>query len=126
MRECRRLLATLKLVPERSDMIWAFVESYLQLTADELSQYEREVARTSPEEQEETMPLISSIARKGMHEGQERVLQILIERRFGAVEPTIIARLNNLTTDQLDELSAAILDFTSSEELESWIARHSG
>lgn len=47
--ECLRLLATLRLDPARTTLIGVFIESYLHLSAQELTQYERELARFAPE-----------------------------------------------------------------------------
>jgi hypothetical protein len=124
LRECRRLLATLKLTPERSELIWAFVEGYLQLTTAEFKRYERDVARQSPEEKEDAMPLISSIKREGIHDGQERMLVRQINRRFGTVNQEIIAKLEVLASDQLEELGEALFDFTSLADVEAWLAQH--
>src|SRR5579862_1088945 len=101
MSECRRLLATLKLDPARSELIWSFVESYLKLTAQEMKVYEREVAKLTPEEQEETVQLMSSFRREGiqqgiqqgMHEGKETLIARLIRKRFGSVSPEVQAHL---------------------------------
>ena len=59
-KECFRLLGTLKLDPARSKLIGGFIETYLQLNAEEMKQYERERATLSPEEKEITMVLMSS------------------------------------------------------------------
>jgi hypothetical protein len=121
MKECRRLLATLKLIPDKSDLILSFVETYLQLSATEFKQYEREVARSTPEEQEEMMPLISSITRKGMHDGQEQMLLLQIDRKFGGADPDLIARIDELPTEQLEQLGVALFDLATVEELEAWL-----
>jgi hypothetical protein len=114
----------MKLNPVRSDLIWAFVESYLQLTADEVKQYERDVASLAPGEQEEEMPLISSIARQGMHDGKESILLRIINRPFGTLSSDLQLRLEHLSSDELDQLSDDFLDFSSLAELEAWLARH--
>ena len=124
LRECRRLLATLQLTPERSALIWAFVKGYLQLSSAEMKLYERDVANQTLEEQVENMQLMSTIERKGMHEGQERMLTLMIERRLGTVAPEIIVRLDDLISKQLEQLGVEFLDFTSVAELEAWFARH--
>ncbi|MCW3100627.1 MAG: hypothetical protein JWL77_6245 [Chthonomonadaceae bacterium] len=46
--ECLRLLATLKLDPARSRFIGGFVDTYLNLTAAELTRYEWEFAKLAP------------------------------------------------------------------------------
>lgn len=58
--ECLRLLATLRLDPARSRLIGGFIETYLQMTATEMKQYEREFAKLTPTEKEGVMELMTS------------------------------------------------------------------
>ena len=111
MSECRRLLATLKLDPARSELIWSFVESYLQLTAQEMRVYEREVAKLTPEEQETTVQLMSSFRREGIQQGKEGLVIRQIKRRFGSIASEVEARLDTLSAEQLDELGEDLLGF---------------
>jgi hypothetical protein len=129
--ECFRLLSRLKLDPARTKLIGGFIESYLRLTAEEMKQYERIVAKFLPEEREATMGLVSSWEQKGidkgreegLHEGKENLVLRLIRRRFGSVADTLAPRLDELTSEQLDELGEALLDFTASADLEQWLTR---
>jgi len=41
--QCLRLLVTLKLTPEKAELIYVFIESYLKLTAAENYIYEQEL-----------------------------------------------------------------------------------
>ena len=127
--ECLRMLANLQLDPARSKLIGGFIDAYLTLTAQEMKQYEREFAKLAPEEQEARMELVSSWERKGieqqgLHEGQERIIARLIGKRFGTVASEVTERLNTLSTDQLDALTDALLDFKSVADLEVWLSRH--
>ena len=134
--ECLRLLASLKLDPARATLIGGFVESYLSLTAQEMKQYERELAGFTPAEREATMELTTSWHREGRQEGvmqgrQEGVMQgkeALVERqlrrRFGAVPADLSARLARLSPDTLDDLGEALLDFSDPADLEQWLSRH--
>jgi hypothetical protein len=129
--ECLRLLLTLKLDPARADLIWTFAESYLTLTAQETTQYEREIAKLSLEEQEATMQLMTSMRREGIqegiqqgvHEGQERIIVRQIKKRFGSVRPEVTQQLSILSADNLDNLGEAMFDFSTQAELEAWISR---
>ncbi len=126
--ECFRLLATLKLDPARSKLIGGFIETYLQLSAAEMKRYERAFAKLAPAEQERTMELITSWERagieKGRQEGKEELVVQQIQRRFGAVASSVLERLNQLSAEQLNELGIALLDFTSSADLEAWLSRY--
>jgi predicted transposase YdaD len=122
--ECLRLLATLKLDPARSQLIGDFVDTYLQLTADEMRRYERAFAGLAEPEKEANMEMMSSWTRQGRHEGKEELLAVLIRHRFGSVEQPVMTRLHQLSLDQLNELGAALLDFQTPADLETWLARH--
>ena len=126
--QCLRLLATLRLDPAKSELIGGFIESYLKLTDDESRRYERELAELAPEEKEVTMEPWTSWGREGkkvgLHEGKETLLVRMMNRRFGSVSPQIVERLDQLSSDQLDELGEALLDFASLADLESWLSRH--
>jgi hypothetical protein len=67
---------------------------------------------------------VSSIARKGMQEGKEELLILQLERRLGKIASDIVAQLNNMPSDQLNQLGLDMFDFTSVADLEAWIARH--
>jgi len=118
--QCARMLATLRLDPARSELIWTFAENYLKLTGDEIKQYERELAKLDPHDQEATMQLISSFRREAM----ESVIVRLMNRRFGSVSPEIKKRLDTLSPDELDELTDNLFDFTSTVDVENWLVRH--
>ena len=51
-------------------------------------------------------------------------LLIQLQRRFGALDETMQARIGSLLTKQLEELSVALLDFSSLSDLEDWLQRH--
>ncbi len=129
--ECLRLLATLKLDPARSKLIGGFIETYLQLTAGEIRQYERELAKLAPEEKEKTMELMTSWEKKGRREGRqegrqegkEELVARFIVRRFGSVSPQMTQRLARLSSEQLNDLGEALLDFTAPSDLEDWFSR---
>jgi hypothetical protein len=122
--ECMRLLATLKLDPARSRLIGSFIETYLQLNAEEMTQYQREFAALAPAEQKATMELINSWERKGMQRGKEELVSRLLSRRFGSVSSQVTEQLNHLSSDQLNDLGEALFDFKTLADLEAWLARH--
>ena len=126
--ECLRLLAGLKLDPARTTLIGGFIDSYLRLTAQELKQYERELARFTPAEREATMEIVTSWQlqgrAEGRAEGKETLVLRLLRRRLGAVPADAAARLNHLSPEQLDDLGEALLDFGTVADLEQWLSRH--
>ncbi len=123
--EITRMILTLKLDSEKAQLIFGFMENYLKLTASELKQYERELEEFPSEESEMKTHLLTSIGRenhaRGRQEGKEGLIERLIERRFGAVEPQVTEQLDQLSSDQLDDLGVALFDFTASTDLENWL-----
>ncbi len=124
--ECLQLLARLKLDPARSRLIGGFIDSYLRLSAQEMRQYEREFAQLAPAERESTMTLVSSWElegiEKGLHQGKEALIVRLLQRRFGAISEEMQSRLGQLSSEKLDDLGEALLDFSSLSDLEQWLA----
>lgn len=119
--ECLRLLATLKLDPAKSKLIGGFIDTYLRLNVDETKLYEREFARLTAEEKGATMELMTSWHRQGRQEGKEELVVLQIRRRLANVSAPTIERLDLLTSEQLNELGEALLDFETSADLESWL-----
>ena len=134
--ECLRLLATLKLDPARSQLIGGFIGTYLRLNAAEMKQYEQEFAQLTPEEQEANMELMNPWVKQGWEdgkkegrqegrqEGKEELVVRQLKRRLGSVSTTVRARLNHLSSEQLNDLGEALIDFKTSADLENWLARH--
>jgi hypothetical protein len=56
-------------------------------------------------------------AKVGQLRGQRRVLQTQLERRFGPLSPEARARLESWSTERMDELSLALLEARSLQEL---------
>lgn len=138
--ECLRMLAKLQLDPDRAKLIGVFIESYLQLTTAEAAKYEREFSKLTEEEQEATMELMTSWEKKGLeeglsqglsqglseglHDGKAQILLRLVRRRFGSVPAPIATRLSELTSAALDDFGDALLDLSSLDDVERWLATH--
>ena len=126
--ECLRLLARLKLNPARSKLIGGFMDSYLNLTAQEMKLFEREREKLLPKEKEETVALISRWESRGieqgLHDGKEQLIVHLISRRLGNIPPAVTGRISALTPAQMDDLGEALLDFTGPEDLDRWLSLH--
>lgn len=118
--ECLRLLATLRLDPAKTKLIGGFVESYLTLTAEELKRFERDLEKLVPQEKESAMEVLTYWEKKGRQEGKEELVVRQMQRRIGAFSSETQKRLDALTSDQLNDLGEALLDFTSKEDLENW------
>ena len=56
-------------------------------------------------------------------EGQSLVLKQLT-RKLGNITPEVRSRVNSLTIDRLESLGEALLDFTSTADLEAWFGQN--
>lgn len=78
------------------------------------------------------MDMMSSWERKGWEEGiqtgkqegKEELLILQLKRSFGSISAEMTARLNHLSSDQLNELGEDVFDFKTSADLETWLSRH--
>ena len=126
--ECLRLLTTLRLNPAKSELIGGFINSYLKLSDAENKRYERELAQyTSQGKDEEPMMWTEwgqEGMRKGLHQGKQELVTRLVQRRFGAVPADVTERLDELPSEQLDELGEALFDFNTLSDLETWLTSH--
>jgi hypothetical protein len=55
-----------------------------------------------------------------MREGRSMV-QRQLTRRFGELQDSVLATLDGLSIDNLDQLGEALLDFTSIDDLTHWL-----
>ena len=60
----------------------------------------------------------------GRQEGELAVVLRLLTQRLGAVEPEVRSQLQQLSSTQLEELAEALLDFSTTEDLASWLQTH--
>ncbi len=56
-------------------------------------------------------------------EGALALLTRPLTRRCGTLSPSLLARVQSLSLEQLEELGDALLDFSGVEDLETWLAR---
>ena len=143
--ECLRLLATLRLDPAKMQLISGFIDSYLQLNAEEEALLRAEIATIEPTEQEAVMQIVTSWMREGIEqglqrgrqEGLERGLQLglqqgrregelalimrLLTRRFGLIDPELEESIRQLSLPQLERLAEALLDFSDETDLVAWL-----
>lgn len=48
----------------------------------------------------------------------------LLTRRFGAIPPQVREQIDHLSITQLEDLGKALLDFSSTTDLTSWLNEH--
>jgi predicted transposase/invertase (TIGR01784 family) len=61
---------------------------------------------------------------RGLQKGEAAVILRQLTRRFGAINPEIEERIQDLSITQLDDLAEALLDFSSQADLISWLDTH--
>ncbi|MBD2774295.1 DUF4351 domain-containing protein [Iningainema tapete] len=65
--------------------------------------------------------IYQDILQKGNKQGEERVIILLLNRRFNPIDESLIERVRGLSTEQLENLAQALLDFTEVADLEKWL-----
>lgn len=60
--------------------------------------------------------------RQGEKQGKLSVLQIILAQKLGALSPELSSKLCQLNSEQLDRLSAALLNINSLQELQAWLS----
>jgi hypothetical protein len=121
--QCLRLLATLKLTPDNAELIYVFIDSYLELTSAENRIFERELARIAPDVKDDTtMEVISRWRREGREEGRSEGERIALfrmgSRRFGEPDTHTRESIEAISsTDKLNSLIDRLLEANSWEDL---------
>ncbi len=74
------------------------------------------------------MPYVTTAERigikKGLQQGSARIALQLYQHRFGTPDEAKQAQIRALSVEQAEELSAALLDFTTRAEAEAWLREH--
>jgi flagellar biosynthesis/type III secretory pathway protein FliH len=135
--ECLRLMATLRLDRAKMQLISGFVDTYLQLSAEEEALLRAEIGRMEPTEQEVVMEIVTSWMREGIEQGLQQGLQQgrqegrqegevaiilrLLNRRIGTVDLQLQEHIRQLSLTQLEDLAEALLDFSNEADLVAWL-----
>ena len=127
--ECLRLLVTLKLDPAREQLISGFVDTYLNLTAEEESAFRIEIGRAEPETQEQVMEIVTSWMRQGIEigrqegrqEGEARMLMKLLSNQLGGLNADVQSQVEKLSEQQLEQLGDRLPEIKTIESLTHWL-----
>jgi predicted transposase YdaD len=68
--------------------------------------------------------IYQDILQKGKQQEAFQVINILLNRRFNKVNQSLIDRVRVLSTEQLENLAGAFVDFTQVSDLEAWLNQH--
>jgi hypothetical protein len=98
----------------RQYLLLEFVEAYWQLSPSQQQEFDR-LMETAPYRETRTMMLTSF--EKGTIEGQRRLLQKQLEKRFGPLPPAVVERLRSWPYEDLEELGERLLEAHSLKEL---------
>lgn len=127
--ECLRLLATLKLNPAKTQLISGFVDTYLKLNAQDEAQFTATISRMEISEREDVMQIVTSWMEQGIEQGRETEAKSLvlrqISKRFGALSTNFTQDIQTLSLSQVEQLSEALLDFTTIHDLSAWMQTQS-
>lgn len=69
-------------------------------------------------------PLYQEILQEGRQQEALAFVLRLLTRRFGTVDPDLQSRVQRLSSDQLEELGEALLDFSTTQDLVAWLQTH--
>lgn len=139
--ECLLMLVRLQLDEARSQLLSGFIDTYLRLNAEEEAIFQAELAQVLPQNQEGVMEIVTSWMERGIEQGIERGIERgieqgiergrqqeaialnlrLLSRLLGTVSPQQEEAIRNLSLTQLEALSEALLDFTTSADLDTWL-----
>jgi hypothetical protein len=71
------------------------------------------------------MPYITSIERMGIEqgrvEGQRSLIDLLLSQKIGQLSQPLDDRISALSNEKLNSLAIALLNFSTLEDLESWL-----
>ncbi len=119
--ECLRLLVALRLDSAKQRIISEFIDTYLELTGEEMEQYVRARGKLPEPEQEAIMERETSWSKAGRHQEALLLVSKWLNRRFGTVDDTMLERLESLATEELEEFSTELLDSRNIADLEHWL-----
>jgi hypothetical protein len=131
--ECLRMLVSLKLDHKKMRFLSGFIDNYLRLSAQEMLIFTQETVKLNAVERGKVMEMTTSWKEEGLkegiqigrqegrQEGQLLLVERLLRRRCGAMPKTVKAKLQELSSDRLEKLADALLDFKSAEDLETWL-----
>ncbi len=61
---------------------------------------------------------------RGEKLGRLAIIQQMLTHRFGIIPPEALEQLSALSSPELDQLSAALLDFNSTDDLIRWLEKN--
>jgi hypothetical protein len=113
----------------RTHLISGFVDTYLRLSEPEERVFELEMSKLEGREQEGIMQIVTSWMEQGIEQGIEQgersLILRLLKRQIGLLTPEIESQICTMPLPQLEALGDALLNFSSSADLQNWLGSHS-
>jgi len=72
-------------------------------------------------EEKRNMPYVTSIVREGKLQQTQQIAKRQLNRRVGELDPDLIKQVEALPIEALEELTDALLDFSSVTDLQRWL-----
>jgi hypothetical protein len=130
--ECLRALALLRLNPAQLHLLSGFVDTYLRLGQEENERLLAELDRIEGRQKEGVMQIVTSWMEEGIDIGVERerlaslvrrgsFLVQQLGRKLGKVPVRLEKAVMGLSSELMDELGLAFLDFEGVEDLRVWL-----
>ncbi|MBI4657419.1 MAG: DUF4351 domain-containing protein [Verrucomicrobia bacterium] len=69
------------------------------------------------------MELTTSWKEEGRYEASQQLVLRQLRRRWGDLDPALLARVQALPIELLETLAVDLLDFNSPADLENWLSR---
>ena len=67
-------------------------------------------------------PLAQELFREGQLEGQLELVLRQLTRRVGTLDESLVRRVRGLSSQELEQLAEALLDFSELSDLQAWLA----
>jgi predicted transposase YdaD len=87
----------------------------------EIMRWDMAVLRESPWYQQILQEGEQIGERRGERQGEAKLVLRQLNRRFAALNPTLEQQIQELSVEQLETLAEELLDFSTVEELETWL-----
>ncbi len=79
------------------------------------------VMRLAPLYQQDRERAVNEGEQRGEQKGEQRLVIRLLNRRLGEIDTPLLERVRSLSTQKLEELGEALLDFSTVNDLETWL-----
>ncbi|HEX4947147.1 MAG TPA: DUF4351 domain-containing protein [Blastocatellia bacterium] len=97
-----------------------FLDWVIQLPAELEQQLNNIVEEESGEKK---MPYVTSWERRGIATGKLQLILQLLKVKFGSLDESLTARIEQLPVQKLEKLAEALLKFSDVSDLERWLKR---